>query len=145
MIAEQMSELRALVDRHRVRCAVYPEWGPDAKWVQQKVGFRIELTGVHAEPMHTPEPGCDECVKVYEDLKKIALAILPTEHRPTTYEIEPFHPNLTYSHQRPRSQPEVTLTIVIYHRDHYRDPIDKCEESCLDEMRRNLGSIGVPQ
>lgn len=56
------------------------------------IGYELVLSGIHALGAHPPLPGCDSCRAVYEDLKTIAEWILPTEHRSSFYEIEPYRP-----------------------------------------------------
>jgi hypothetical protein len=135
------SEIEQLVRQHRVRWAVYPEWGSDASWRQQKVGFDLELTGTHFEPKHTPSPGCDECQVVYLALHRIAEFILPRELRPTKYDIDVFTGTLAQRH--PSDAPRVTVTIRLVHRDHYREPVDDCEVTCLSEMEQSLATLGA--
>ena len=139
--AEPARELQDLVDRHEVRWGVYPEWGPDAKWQQQKVGFDLELTGTHFEPKHVPSPGCDECRAVYAALHRIAEFIRPKELRSTKYDIDVFTGTLARRH--PSDAPRVTLTIRLVHRDRYRDPVDDCEITCLNEMEESLAALGA--
>ena len=135
------SELEQLVRDHSVRWKVYPEWGTDASWQQQKVGFDLELTGTHFEPKHEPFAGCDECAKVYAALRRIAESILPSDPRPTKYEIEVFTGRLAFMLRGAPSR--VTVTIRLVHREGAHDPVDDCEVTCLAEMEHALAALGA--
>jgi len=92
-------------------------------------------------PIHlSPAAICAE--KVYDDLKKIAEGIRPEEHRASFYEIEPYRPVIRATRKR-KLRGEVSLSIKILHRDHYEEPIDKCETRCLVEMEDRLKQIGA--
>lgn len=106
------------------------------------VGYELVLSGIHAQVSHPPQPGCDLCRDVYEDLKEIAEWILPKDHRASFYEIEPYRPVIRATRKR-KLREEVSLSIKILHRDHYQDPIDKCETRCLVEMEERLKQIGA--
>ncbi|MCC6521164.1 MAG: hypothetical protein IT373_00750 [Polyangiaceae bacterium] len=135
-------EVAALVRRHRVRFAVYPAWALGPGLHLRQVGFAIELTGEHVDPRHQPEPGCDECGRVYAVLERIATFAMPREHRPTNYLVEPRRPALSYSPKR-HGASEVTLTVRIVHREHYCEPVDACERQCRAEMSRRLVELGA--
>lgn len=136
------ADLRQLAEKYKIRWSVYPEWGPDAKWQQQKVGFVIELVGTHFQPQHPPTPGCNECKEVYEALHRIADEITPKGERPSRSEIERFDGRLSISSRRGLHE-EVTLTIRLVHGADYRQPVDECENACLQEMERNLARLGA--
>jgi len=104
------------------------------------VGYELVLSGLHARGSHPPRPGCHLCKDVYKDLRRIAQWILPNEHRPSFYEIEPHRPAIRATRKR-KLREEVTLSIRILHRDHYQDPIDDCEARCLVEMEGRLKQI----
>ena len=106
----------------------------------RSIGYELLLSGIHSPGSHPPLPGCDLCKDVYEDLKKIAQWILPKDHRPSFYEIEPYRPIIRATRKR-KLREEVTLSIRILHRDHYEDPIDTCETRCLVEMENRLTQI----
>ena len=139
--AEPPDALHELVRRHEVRWSVSPEWGSDANWRQQKVGFDLELTGTHFEPKHVPSPGCDECRTVYAALHRIAEFILPKAFRPTKYDIDVF--TGTHVQRHPTDAPRVAVTIRLVHRDRYREPVDDCEVTCLREMEQALAALGA--
>lgn len=69
---------------------------------------------------------------------------MPKEHRASFYEIEPYRPVIRATRKR-KLREEVTLSVKILHRDHYEDPIDKCETRCLVEMEERLKQIGASE
>ncbi len=79
-----IDRLKELVIQHRICYQVFPaEELFENK--TQRVGFNLELYGIHYQPAHTPSPVCDECVKVYRDLREIAEWIMPKEERKSWY------------------------------------------------------------
>lgn len=137
---EPETTLKEWVRQHRVAW----ELGPWQELVERRplvVGFELRLFGQH-RPHSGAVLGCPQCVSLHEKLRSIALAVLPHEHRPTKYEVEPFAAAL---HLRPESQwtPEVQLTVRIVHRDGYLLPLDECEKRCADEIQRALRRLGV--
>jgi len=106
----------------------------------ETVGYELDLTGIHSSGGHAPYPGCDLCKDVYRDLLQVARYILPKEHRPSLYEIEPYEAVIRSSRKR-GLRDEVTLSVKILHRDHYEAPVDACETRCLAEMETRLASI----
>lgn len=139
--AEIVSHLKDLVQRHRVCYEVWPE-NLVVNHQLVKVGFALELEGTHEHPGSEVLPGCKHCQEVFEALERIAKWIMPTEERPTTYEIQPFDRAIRYSPKRKR-RPEISLTIKIIHRQGFDQPVDECEELCLKEMRLKLAELGV--
>jgi hypothetical protein len=138
--AESVAGLREVALRHGARYEVLPEMDVvDHRLV--RVGFRLMLWGLHEHPQGV-QPGCDECVKVYRDLERVAEWIMPKEERPSRYEIEAFDRGL---HAAPdlKDRDEVRLEVKILHRHDAFSPIDACEERCLKEMKENLGKLGV--
>jgi hypothetical protein len=134
------STLKEWVREHRVTC----ELGAWQELVESRVttvGFELRLFGRH-DPHLQVNPGCHKCVAVFDRLRAIALAAFPKEHRPTTYEIDPFDASF---HLRPEAEwsPEVQLAVHIVHRDGYLRPVDDCERKCVEEIRNNLGRLGV--
>ena len=104
--------------------------------------FALELIGTYFHARHEPEPGCDECRRVYADLYKVATFILPKEHRKSRCEVAPFDGKLTFA-PRHGLRKEVVLTIRVVHGDDYRQPIDECQNVCLMEMERKLKELGA--
>jgi hypothetical protein len=137
-----VEELKQAVVQYQVVWSVYPEWGPDAQWHQQKVGYDVELAGTHFQPEHPPSPGCTECTQIYDALRRIAEWILPKAECDSRYEIDDFDRRLAMSRHHGLRQ-DVALTIRIVHRDDYRRPIDDGEGASLAEMERNLSALGA--
>ena len=138
---ETIIQLKDLIQRHRVCYEVWPETLATRKGLV-KVGFDLELDGVHEHPGSGALPGCQHCREVFEDLQRIAEWIMPKEERPTTYEIQRFDHAFHYATKR-KLRREVSLTIKIIHRHGYDQPVDDCEQMCLKEMRRKLSELGV--
>lgn len=138
---EAFAHLQELVRKHNVFYAVYQERVLKEESME-RVGFDLELYGVHDHPQGIINPGCSQCEEVYEDLKQIAEWILPQEKRASVYKIAPFDQAL---HMPPSRQfrPEVELQIRILHRHDPEEPIDDCERLCLKEMREKLATLGA--
>ena len=137
---EAEATLKEWVRRHRVTWEL-GAWQELVDHRPTTAGFELRLFGQHG-PHSGASPGCEQCVSLYEKLRAIALAVFPTEHRPTRYEVEPFAASL---HLRPESEwkPEVQLTVHIVHRDGYLRPLDECEKRCAEEIQKALRSLGV--
>lgn len=136
-----IAHLKDLVRKHNVFYAVWQE--PILKEEGlERVGFDLELYGIHDHPQGIINPGCSQCEEVYDDLKQIAQWILPKEERASVYKIAPFDQAL---HMPPSRQfrPEVELQIRILHRHDVERPIDDCERLCLKEMRGKLAELGA--
>lgn len=140
---DSQTELRALVARHEMAFHVAPVRRVNAKTGELvAVGFEIELLGVHDAPSRPPEPGCDECVGVYEDMRRIARSVVPNADRPSEVELRAFEPKLVYE-RRHHGRPAVVLTMELLHRRGYEEPVDACEERCKDEIVAALRAIGT--
>ena len=139
--AVDVDELRRLVARHRVSFATRPIRRVADGGELAAVGFEIELLGVHDAPSHPPEPGCEECVLVYEHMRSIAEAVLPQE-RESSLEVRAYEPRFVFDRVH-RGLPAVVLTIEILHRTAYDRPVDVCEERCKDDICRALRALGV--
>lgn len=140
---ETIKELKDLIHRHKVCYEVWPE-NLAVSGQLVKVGFDLELEGTHEHPGNGVLPGCPHCEEVYKDLERIAEWIMPTEERPTTYEIQPFDRAIHYAPKR-KLRSEVSLNIKIIHRHGFDQPVDDCEQMCLKEMRRKLAELGVKE
>ena len=137
--------LRLWVTEHKVCWEIGPlveldqHLGKDTARVQ--VGFELHLFARHSEGVKA-DPGCRECMSLFERLRALAELTLPKEHRPTRYEIAPFDSSF---HQRPESQwaSEVQLTLRLIHERGYLEPVDDCEKRCADEIQQALRALGV--
>jgi hypothetical protein len=138
----ETGELRELVRKHKVCWEVWPEYHIDRKGKKIQIGFELDLIGTHFQPGHTPEPGCAECVKVYDDLKRIALWIMPKEERDSRYEIGVFDASIHNASQR-KSRADIVVPIRILHREGFDRPTDDCEVRCLSEMEEKLKELGA--
>lgn len=138
--AQELEALRRIGAGRQVCWDVFREKVGFVKRGVKTVGYELVLTGIHSLGEHPPRPGCDLCKEVYEDLKRIALWILPKEHRPSVYEIEPYRAVIRSTGKR-KLRSEVSLSIKILHRHHFDAPIDACETRCLVEMEKRLKDI----
>ncbi len=134
--------LREIVRQHKVCWEVWPEYHIDREGKRIQIGFELDLMGTHYRPDHIPEPGCDECVKVYNVLKRIAQWIIPQEERDSCYEIGFFDASIHYASQR-KFRKDVTLSIKILHREGFDRPTDAGEIRCLNEMEEKLEALGA--
>lgn len=132
--------LKQWVRQHRVTWEL-GSWQEMVDHHVTTVGFELRLFGQYGKHVH-PTPDCPECLPLYEKLRAIALAAFPKEHRPTRYDLEPFHPAL---HMRPESEwaPELQLTVHIVHRNDYLRPLDECEKRCAEQIQKALRGLGV--
>ena len=139
---DEINKLRELVRQHKVCYEVWPEYHIDREGKKIQIGFELDLIGTHYQPAHTPEPGCAECVKVYDDLRRIAWWIMPKEERDSDYEIGVFDASIHYSARR-KSRGDIVLAIKILHREGCDRPTDACEVKCLNEMEEKLKMLGA--
>ena len=139
-VAPTETALRDWIRDHKVTWELGP-WQEMVDHHPAVVGFELRLLARHIPHAH-PQPGCDQCVRVYQWLREIALGALPRDHRPTRYEFEPFDASF---HLRPEADwaPEVQLTVHIVHREGYLRPVDECEKRCAGEIQSNLQELGV--
>ncbi len=139
---DEFVKLRQLVMQHKVCWEIWPEYHIDRDGKRVQIGFESELIGTHYHPEQTPLPGCPECVKVYNDLKRIAKWIMPEEKRDSRYEIRIFDSSIHYAPQR-KFRKDIALTIKILHRERFDRPTDACEVECLKEMEKKLKELGA--
>lgn len=137
---ETAETLGSWIREHHVTWEVSP-WQEIVDHSPMAVGFEVRLYARHA-PGRFPDPGCHLCGALHEKLRAIALSVLPKEHRPTQYTIEPLAPQI---HLRPEGHwdPEVELVMHIVHRDGYLRGIDDCEKRCAGEIQDGLRGLGV--
>ena len=134
-------ELKNLVERFRVCWKVWPEL-IYIKGEKRQIGYELELSGTHEPWVEHPEPGCEHCQRVYLALRQIAEWILPKEKRPSRYEIAPFDQSIRYTPSH-GNRPDVLCVIKIVHRHEWDQPVDECEERCLEEMEQRLSGLGA--
>jgi hypothetical protein len=135
-----ISELAAFAHDHHVHFDVQPDVLIRAN-DRVRIGFEVRLWAVHARGARAL-PGCDKCLDLVAELRRLAEWAIPSEHRPTRIEIEPFRPAL-YESQEVAGADEIALCIRLAHREGWDQPIDACEERCLKDIRQRLRSAGV--
>ena len=133
---DEFDGLKELVGRHRVSWEVWPIYHIDRKGAKIRIGFELELSGTHHGPKEPPKPDCAECVKVYNDLQRIAQWILPRGDLLSRYEIGIFDSSIYFSVKR-------KLIIRILHKGKFDDPTDDCEVRCLAAMEEKLKALGA--
>lgn len=141
---KQSEHLHKLIDRHQVVSEILP-----AKAVVdgelRAVGFDVLLFGTHGGGMTTMlSPGCHECVHVWKSLEEIALAVLPPTNPTTWHEIVPMENAVRYSSAR-GERPDIELVIALRHKSNYTEPLDACENKCLEHILTRLQELGVPE
>lgn len=140
---ELIERLRDISRDHQVCYEVYPEWSTkDGQKIQ--IGFELELCGISSNDkcLH-PLPGCPYCWRAYDDIREIAEWVLPTEERPSRYEIQAFDRALHVAPSRRQRRNEVIVRIIIMHRSDFNRPVDDCESRCLREMRERLSQLDI--
>lgn len=140
--SEELEKLRKLVMHHKVCWEVWPEYHINQDGRKVQIGFELDIIGTHYHPEQLPQPGCAECVKVYNDLKQIAQAVIPKEERDSRYEITIFDASIQYAPKR-KLRKDITLTIKVLHREGFDQPLDGCEVECLKEMEGKLKELGA--
>ncbi|HLG16186.1 MAG TPA: hypothetical protein VJH03_17010 [Blastocatellia bacterium] len=136
-----LERLRGLARIHEVCYETWPEFLM-VRGQRVKVGFLLELNGVHGPGADHIRPGCEHCRRTFEDLRDIAEWIMPEEERASYYDVEPFDNALRETPKR-KFRLEVVLGVRILHRHGFDQPVDECEERCLKEMRQKLAELGV--
>jgi hypothetical protein len=134
-----LAELKQIIDKHTVRYEVWPHYEM-AGGNRVIVGFDLELYGTQDHGKTLLSPGCLLCRETYDDLRRLAEWILPEEPGSSEFEIPPFDDSL---HESPRGKFEVVVPIRIEHRHGFFDPVDSCEQKCLQEMQKKLAVLGI--
>ena len=140
--------LRDIARRHQVCYEVWPERSL-AEGRRIQIGFELQLCGANdhlaTKGAQQPVPGCDHCLRTYEEMKQIAEWILPREERPSRYEIGGFDRSLHVAPHSRQSRSEVVVRIHILHRSDFNREVDDCENRCLKEMRGRLNQLGIAE
>jgi hypothetical protein len=139
----EQDELRELVLRYRVTYDIRPAHTalPDRLLT---IGYDVELLGTHPPGSRVLAPGCPLCVEVWRALRRIALAVLPSDtHRISRYELEPFDRALHMDMGARDHREDVVLPVEVRHKEGYNEPADVCEERCLHEITADLRALGV--
>ncbi len=137
-------ELEKIVNGHGVSWDLWPEYHIDRNETPVQIGFEFSLIASHRHSERIPQPGCPECLRIYEDLKRIADCIAPKERRKGLYEIVVTDAYPYYSSQR-RFGPEVLLIIRVISREGLDGSVDPSEAQCLMEMKKKAEELGIPK
>lgn len=139
--------VESLIVKHRV---CYERWKEYAmiEDVRTHTGYSLRLCGENA--LHSgsyahghPVPGCAVCRATYDDLVRIARALLPTDARESQHKIEAFDFAFHIAPQSRRRREEIVATIRISHKDRPDRLAGECQDRCLTEMCRKLKAFGV--
>jgi hypothetical protein len=148
-----VARIKSLVQQFAVCWEAHPEQvvvsvldpkaqAPRVKRELRKIGFSLALCGTPEPGAENVSPGCHDCLGVQSSLEQIARWILPREERQCMYEIRTEPQSLIYSRMR-ADRPDVRLTITIFHRNNWDQPIDECQEYCLKDMEQALHEVGA--
>jgi len=133
--------LRELVRRFDVCWKVWPE-PAYAGGEKRQIGYELNLAATHESGVEHPEPGCEHCQHVFAALRDIAEWILPPATRDSQYDIGPYDQSIRYSPAH-RNRPDITLIIQIVHRRGFEQPVEECQNRCLEEMEQRLRELGA--
>lgn len=139
----QNRQLHLLVRDHQVVYEVHPNLNY-TQGEAREIGFDVVLYGTHVQPFHPPDPGCDECAKVWRDLVKIAKAVIPPDDPESRSTIPPFDQLLHESRAR-KFRYDVELTIEVRHRKHFLDPADASESHTVKAIVNALKALGAQE
>ena len=148
-----VARIKSLIQRFAVCWETHPEQAvvtvldpkeraPRVKRELRKIGFSLELYGTPEPGTENVSPGCNHCRRVQWALKEIADWVLPREEHQCTYEVEIDTQSLSYSRVR-ADRPDVRVTIQIFHRSNWEQPIDEYEQNGLKDMERALHELGA--
>ena len=134
------AELRELVCAHEMHWHLTVEKAT-VEGELRPIGLALALSAVHDRPAQTPLPGCSECGPVVNALERVIDAVLPKDHRRSTYDVDIPTAEIEYPRGR---RPEITATITILHRgDDINAPIDSCETRCANDIIAKLKALGA--
>lgn len=136
-------EIREIVRRRKAYWHVWPEYRGKRKGRRILVGFQLGIFSTHDHSKNPRAGSCEKCTRIYQDLKRIALASVPGGERIHDYAISFFDPSLSRSFLNGRR--EVLLAVKLYHRHKPEHPPTDCEIKCLAEIKQKLDSFGSPQ
>ena len=128
------SQLRQTVERHQACYVVWPDWAlVEGRRVQ--IGFELDLCA------NVERPGEGPCVEIYEELKQIAMSVLPHNPGETEFDVLPFD-NSLHENVRRNFRPEIVLAFRILHKRGFDKPVDNCEKDCLRQIESKLRQLG---
>lgn len=138
--------LKAVARRHSVCYEAWPEWSLVGN-ERVKTGYSLELYGANAHEVGRAGchlgPGCRMCRETFEDMRKIARWIMPSDEQVSRYEIEPFSRVIHIAPEQRKSRSEVVLTVKILLQREINQPVDDCEQKCLKEVKGKLSELGI--
>jgi hypothetical protein len=126
--------LRGAAERLRACYEVWPDWAlVNSRRVQD--GFEVDL---YAGPEGL---AAGACLGIYEELRQIAIAVLPRDAGDAALEVLAFDNAI---HESPNRQfrPEVVVGLRIFKKG-IGEPLDASERRCLREIERALRQLGV--
>lgn len=135
-----MAPISDLIRRHKVVYDVRPALSVFTG-KRTTIGYDVELRGTHEPKVGRVTAGCEACRAVWNDLKRIADAVVPHEVRPSEYVV----PAFDHSLREVGGREDVQLTIEIRHREDYNRPLDECENRCVHEIVGNLRALGAQE
>ena len=128
-------QLRQVVERRQACYEVWPDWAlVGGRKVQ--VGFEVDLCA-DAEKF-----GDRPCVGIYEELKQVAMAVLPQDAGEASFDVLPFD-NAFHENLRRGFRPEIVLALRILHKRGFEQPLDDCEKRCLRQIESMLKELGL--
>ena len=136
-------DTRELVERFHVCWDVWPEY-TFINHEKRQIGFELDLSGTHEGGEQHPEPGCDQCLEIYQALVRIAEDVLPPEDEVTTCQFETYDQGIHYS-PRHGNRPEVVLRIRIVHRQAFERPVEAAQVRYLENLQQRLQEWGIGQ
>ncbi len=136
------SELIQVAHDHHVVYEAWPVRVPQSGELRA-IGYDVILIGTHEHPLKVIAPGCQRCVQVWDQLRRIAQAVLP-EASGSTVEIRPFDSSLHFDKHR-SMRPDVELLIEIRHETNHTAPTPPSEDDCLAVLVGNLKELGIGQ
>ncbi|AKU93969.1 hypothetical protein AKJ09_00633 [Labilithrix luteola] len=143
-MATSEHEIRELVARHRINYRVTPEWGPDAHWHQQKIGFQIELYGVVADESTSADPpplDTDVTNPAHDALDAVASFAFGNGNKDVMMTVDPYRAELV--REPSLNAWGVELVGHVLHNGDVRRPADAAQARYVAEVKQRLSKIGV--
>lgn len=132
-----------LVKLYQINWGAWPEYlAVDGE--ERRIGFELQLCGVHEPGTVHLGPGCPGCRHTYEALREIAERILPAAEQPSVCRVCPYGQALCYSKAR-GSRPDVLLHLKILHHENGKRVARECKLRCLEAMKAKLAELGACQ
>lgn len=135
--------LRQFASEHEVTFRVLPEWGTDAHWHQQRVGFQIELHGSgwrDGDPAAVPSLDDPEVAACHDALREVATWAFGGGTDDVVISMDPFGGKVV---QNANHSWKVEVVGHVLHRGDVRRPVDAAEEAYLGEVKKRLQSLDI--